>query len=90
MNITRRGFLGAILAAGTAPFVVRAGSLMAVRASELIVPDVRTEWLWNGPELESVLSFQSFVPENARLSRYKGEILAQCVPIEMFGRRVIS
>lgn len=38
--MNRRGFLSSILAAGVAPFVVRAESLMAVRvpASGLIVP----------------------------------------------------
>lgn len=41
MTISRRGFLGAILAAGVAPFVVRAESLMAVRVppAGIIVPD---------------------------------------------------
>jgi len=41
MNISRRGFLGAILTTGVAPFVVKAESLMAVRVPSvaLIVPD---------------------------------------------------
>lgn len=58
MNISRRGFLGAILAAGTAPFVVRAGSLMAVRVPEtgIVVIDDEDELddfyqgFWSPPE----------------------------------------
>lgn len=44
--MNRRGFMGAILAAGVAPFVVKAGSLMAVRVPEnAIILDIRAEYL---------------------------------------------
>lgn len=37
MNITRRGFIGAILAAGVAPAIVRVGSLMIIKARKIEV-----------------------------------------------------
>lgn len=44
--MNRRGFMGAILAASVAPFVVKAGSLMAVRVPEnAIILDIRAEYL---------------------------------------------
>lgn len=38
--MNRRGFLTSILAAGAAPFIVRAGSLMAVREPKIIGVDL--------------------------------------------------
>lgn len=38
--MNRRNFLGAMLAACTAPAIVRAGSLMRIAAPEIIVPDM--------------------------------------------------
>lgn len=44
--MNRRGFMGAILAASVAPFVVKAGSLMAVRVPEsATILDIRAEYL---------------------------------------------
>lgn len=44
MSISRRGFMGALLAAAVAPAIVRASSLMPIHVPKIILPSYMTLW----------------------------------------------
>jgi hypothetical protein len=58
--VTRRGFLGAILALGAAPAIVRASSLMRIATPALIVPD-QTIWQMQMHNDAPFLSMEDFI-----------------------------
>lgn len=61
--MNRRGFLGAILAAGAAPAIVKAASLMPVftrSASGLFVPPTRLDVLYQFGAPDLILTLEDF------------------------------